>query len=170
VQAPNPNARRGGTVGSHGRWPGSSGSAETPSCDETEQLPDWSDEICISSPRQSNVLLIGQDADTDRAIAWLTGNAAASLPAWWDETPMALPESPVRTVLVRNALALDAAGQVRLNRWLEAQTGAVRVISTAPESLFALVERCQFLESLYYRLNIICVECSSLHPSAGPTG
>jgi transcriptional regulator with PAS, ATPase and Fis domain len=42
--------------------------------------------------------------------------------------------------------------------WLDADGVGVRLISTSSERLFDLVECGQFLEVLYYRLNVILID------------
>ena len=59
-------------------------------------------------------------------------------------------------------MTLDTADQHRLNHWLDQRVGDVRVIATTPEPMYELVEREQFLEALYYRLNVVCIESGRL--------
>ena len=66
-------------------------------------------------------------------------------------------------------MTLADAEQQRLYEWLDAQGGRVRVITTSHEPLYPMVVARTFLEPLYYRLNIVCVDClGSNAPAAGP--
>ena len=67
---------------------------------------------------------------------------------------------------MRNVASLDAQEQERLHHWLGERSGAVRVIATSPVPLYGLVERRQFLEPLYYRLNVVCLEAAAFETAA----
>jgi hypothetical protein len=108
------------------------------------------------------VLLIGAEPDTDRAIQSITAQGQDAIAAWPDASAAPLPPATPFTLLVRNAASLDAHEQERLHHWLGERSGAVRVIATSPVPLYGLVERHQFLESLYYRLNVVCLEAAAL--------
>jgi hypothetical protein len=105
-----------------------------------------------------NVLLIGPDATMDSAIASVAGRSPQCLPDWSRALALAPPDVAPDTIVVRNVAALDLREQHRLHRWLDERVGHVRVIATAAAHMYPLVERAEFLESLYYRLNVVCVE------------
>ncbi len=113
-----------------------------------------------------NVLLIGPELDMDDAIASITGCPADSVACWTNRTAREPQDSSPDTIVVRNVMALDTAEQHRLNQFLEERLGGVRVIATTPEPMYSLVAQRRFLESLYYRLNIVCVESTALGASA----
>lgn len=108
-----------------------------------------------------NVLLIGPDADLDAAITAITGCDANAVPSWSRQLQAACDPTPA-TVLIRNVMALDTADQHQLNQWLDQRVGDVRVIATTPEPMYGLVEREQFLEALYYRLNVVSIELGQM--------
>ena len=56
--------------------------------------------------------------------------------------------------------------QERLHQWLGERSGAVRVIATSPVPLYGLVERRQFLEPLYYRLNVVCLDAAAFETAS----
>ena len=56
--------------------------------------------------------------------------------------------------------------QERLHRWLGERSGAVRVIATSPVPLYDLVEHHQFLEPLYYRINVVCLDAAAFESAA----
>ena len=66
-------------------------------------------------------------------------------------------ERPIRTLVLHEVGSLDTDDQARLARWLEDAGLRPQVISLASMDLYRLVQRGLFLESLYYRLNTVCV-------------
>jgi transcriptional regulator of acetoin/glycerol metabolism len=117
----------------------------------------------VSKP---SVLLIGAEHETDRAIQSITANSADTVAAWPQVD--AGPPSPAAgfTLLVRDVASLDAHEQARLHRWLGERSGAVRVITTSSVSLYGLVEQRQFLEPLYYRLNVVCLDAAAFETAS----
>lgn len=120
---------------------------------------DWeNDAWAVVRQSRPNVLLIGPDAHMDSAITSVAGRAPAFIPDWSAAVAQAPAEMAPDTIVVRNVAALDDGEQHRLHQWLEERIGTVRVIATAAAPMYPMVERAEFLESLYYRLNVVCVE------------
>jgi hypothetical protein len=107
-----------------------------------------------------NVLLIGPETDMDGAISLVAGCPVSALPEWPTCVNGAASDSAPHTIVVRNVTSLEKQEQHSLHEWLE--RAAVRVISTSTAPMYPLVERQEFLEPLYYRLNIVCVESMQL--------
>lgn len=137
------------------------------------------DELRLCAAARSNILLIGSDDEVEQAIVAITGLPAAALPVWrravepiasLAERSAPLEQHKSRkewvSVVVRDVQALDATAQERLNAWLGEQAGTLRVIATAAASLYPMVERREFLEPLFYRLNVMCVESTRVLPPA----
>jgi DNA-binding NtrC family response regulator len=97
------------------------------------------------------VLLIGE-AVTTRALVTTVGSGATS------EFPSV---NPGGTLVLLNVNRMDAADQQRLNTWLEDWRSKPRVISTSQVSLVPMMRAGLFLESLYYRLNTLCLTAES---------
>jgi hypothetical protein len=108
-----------------------------------------------------SVLLIGAARDTDRAIQSIMAHGADAIAAWPEGATTTRPAGEALTLLVRNVASFDAQEQQRLHHWLGERSGAVRVIATSPRPLYELVERGQFLEPLYYRLNVVCLDAAA---------
>ena len=51
--------------------------------------------------------------------------------------------------------------QDALYRWLSAVNGRARIVSSASESLFPMVESGAFNDGLYYRLNVVTIDLTS---------
>jgi hypothetical protein len=116
---------------------------------------------CLFRVSRPSVLLIGADHDTDRAIQFITADGQDSIAGWPEAGAGRLPATPSVTLLVRNVAALVPEEQERLHQWLGERSGSVQVIATTPVPLYDLVERRQFLEALYYRLNVVCLEAAA---------
>jgi hypothetical protein len=114
--------------------------------------------LCLASA-QTNVLLEGPPPQVDTMLAALLPHAMPPLTTWDGATP--LPTELAGTVIVREVNRLDGDQQRQLLRWIQNTDGTGRVIATASGSLFPLVERGKFVDTLYYRLNILRVDLSS---------
>lgn len=66
-----------------------------------------------------------------------------------------LPVTRKGTLLLKDVAALTLAQQVALYDWLTLGTGDMQVVSLSSARLSRLVEDGEFLEGLYYRLNVI---------------
>ena len=79
------------------------------------------------------------------------------------------PSRAVGTLLLRNLHALTPAEQGQLFEALNDWLSGAQVISTSATGLMPLVRDGRFLESLYYRLNTILIDVTTLEPpcSAG---
>lgn len=106
---------------------------------------------------RTNMLLVGPDARIDALITAFTGRPASALATWQPGVPSETDPVP-DTVLVRNVHLLDGAQQAQLHETIARWHGRARVVATAPAPVYPLVRRGVFLESLYYRLNMLCLE------------
>jgi hypothetical protein len=103
-----------------------------------------------------------------RANAIVVGTEEAALGVWtavwpslqkpihWVEAErLSLPRRPAGTLILQGADALSACDQQLLFEWLEGDARATRILTTTHRPLFPLVESGNFLEALYYRLNVV---------------
>jgi len=122
-----------------------------------DRLSSLSIEIDVARRERTNVFLIGPAARCDDVIATLGPDLIAPIVVCRARDGLELPPpAMVGTLILRDVDALVRADQRRLLDWLGPAV-AVKVISTATESLLPRIERGAFLDSLYYRLNTICV-------------
>ena len=68
------------------------------------------------------------------------------------------------TLIIENVGALPLHDQQQLFDWLTATVGRTQIVSTTASTLLPLVETGAFIEALYYRLNIICIDVTSASP------
>jgi hypothetical protein len=130
--------------------------------------------MCLSDWRalhamRPNLLMRGPDAATDGAIQALGPALGTPIHRWRADMPLPVPAHSQEMLLLRNLIALDGERQTKLSRWLEATGGRVQVVSTTPVPVYPLTRRGLFLASLYYRLNVMCIDVHVAHQEAGPT-
>jgi len=105
----------------------------------------------------TNVFLIGPVARCDEVITTLSPDLIEPIVVCRAREGLVLPsEVMVGALILRDVDALVHADQRRLLDWL-GNAVAVKVISTATASLLPRIGRGAFLDSLYYRLNTICI-------------
>lgn len=71
-----------------------------------------------------------------------------------------LPTTRKGTLLLKDVAALTLSQQVALYDWLTVGSGDMQVVSLAMTPLVPLVEDGEFLEGLYYRLNVIRLDAA----------
>jgi hypothetical protein len=116
-------------------------------------------DLQIMTRRRVNLLLNGTDAAVEDALTRLETALRAPVQTWSPHEPLELPP-PTQTgsLILRDVGALSPIDQYRLLKWLELSRGRMQVVSTSTSSLLALVECGQFHDTLYYRLNVACVD------------
>lgn len=102
-----------------------------------------------------NMLIECAEAVADTAMRHLM--TWCSLPFRYCALPgkLELPTTRKGTLLLKDVAALTLSQQVALYDWLTLGTGDLQVVSLTSAPLAGLVEEGEFLEGLYYRLNVI---------------
>jgi hypothetical protein len=72
-----------------------------------------------------------------------------------------LPDQPGGTLLLARVEEMSIDQQIDLFDWMSAWQSTVQVVSIATTRLERLVARGQFLEGLFYRLNVVYLEARS---------
>ena len=72
-----------------------------------------------------------------------------------------LPSASGGTLFLENVTALTLRQQIVLNDWIGAGHCDVQIISMTSAPLWPLVENGEFLEGLFFRLNVVCLEAQS---------
>jgi transcriptional regulator of acetoin/glycerol metabolism len=105
-----------------------------------------------------NLLLAGQTSATSAALDALQTSFRGPVTVWRSGSPLVLPPPDAPgTLVLDNVGDLPPADQLRLIDWLLQDVGAVQVIASTAVPLLPLVERGAFLDALYYRLNVVCL-------------
>jgi hypothetical protein len=115
------------------------------------------DDLRILRSATPNVLLLGPAWATDAAIEQLIADRSQRVGFWTPAETIPLPER--RTVVIRDVgvlpLHIQAAWVAALDGCRERQP---QIISTNSFSVFPLIARHLFLDTLYYRLNCVLVD------------
>jgi Sigma-54 interaction domain len=108
-----------------------------------------------------NVLIECAAAAVDRAMRHVM--TWCPLPFRYCALPgtLELPATGKGTLLLKNVAALTLAQQVALYDWLTLGAGETQVVSLSSAPLSRSVEDGEFLEGLYYRLNVIRLDAVS---------
>lgn len=117
-----------------------------------------------------NLLVIGADGVVQNILKLLSPALNEPIATWHTGERLPLPPSQrAGTVILDDVGTLELADQHRLLEWLEEGAGRTRLVSTATTPLFPLVETGAFSDTLYYRLNMVCVDATRQrgHDGAG---
>jgi Carboxypeptidase regulatory-like domain/Sigma-54 interaction domain len=104
--------------------------------------------------RSPNLLLIGSVAATREFLARLMSSLPTPI-VWCDGATPEIPSDPVGSLIVSDVAHLTKSHQERLLDWLNDPSRRVRVIATSTGAVFPKVERGEFCDNLYYRLNTV---------------
>ncbi len=134
--------------------------------DRVSQLPDhWRlaraahvDLLLMGMPRV-NLLLIAPDAVVRYVLESLLLDLRDPIVRWSAGEPLTLP-APTQsgTLVLHDVRALMPGDQLQLLDWLELAEGRTQVVSTSPAPLLPRVHSGEFIDTLYYRLNTVCVD------------
>jgi hypothetical protein len=107
-----------------------------------------------------NVLVVGNDDVVEEALRTLRRRCRKPLVTCAAADPLVLPPSfTVGTLVLRDVGALSADGQRRLLAWLDCAFGGTQIIATSAHTLWpSFIQTGAFLETLYYRLNVVYVD------------
>jgi len=106
-----------------------------------------------------NLLLIGPDAVVSECLDRLITSVASPV-QFCDGAAPDFTNAPIRSLIVRDVDRLDRADQERLIEWLNRHDEAARVIATSARPIFSHVERGEFSDALYYRINTVTLVLS----------
>jgi hypothetical protein len=120
-------------------------------------MDDWS----LFREAHPHALLIGSAATVDAALGRLLPHLRAPLSHWRPQVSWEPPQKTTGTLVIWDVDALDRARQEQLLAWMVSCAPEVQVISIAERPVFPLVSSDAFLDTLYYRLNTVCLDpCS----------
>jgi transcriptional regulator of acetoin/glycerol metabolism len=108
-----------------------------------------------------NLLLIGSEAVMQHILKLLLPVLDKPF-ATWRPGELLVPPSVAHagTMILDGVAALGTEDQHRLLEWSNQAAGKIRIVSTSAAPLFPLVQAGTFLDTLYYRLNVICVDAT----------
>ena len=117
-------------------------------------LEDWR----LARKTRANLLLIHAAADPN-VLEMLRPDPGEPVATWGPGERLELPSDPrPGTIILKEVGALAKDDQRRLLEWLERTGGRAQVVSTTAAPLLPRVESGAFSDTLYYRLNTVCVD------------
>jgi len=106
-----------------------------------------------------NILLMGTPAVTCKVVSTLLRTRQEAAASWRPGEGLLLPlVKGGATMVLHDVGSLLPGDQLHLLTWLEQTTTRAQVISTSSGPLFPLVQAGVFNETLFYRLNTICLD------------
>lgn len=114
--------------------------------------------VAMMRRSRPNVLVVGSSMDTDRTFEVMYPYLRTPVVAWVPRETREFPVSSFRTLVIRDAEALDSGQQENLVALLYRLASDIQVVSTSTVPLFPLVQRGQFLDRLYYQLNVVYLD------------
>ena len=111
--------------------------------------------LLFRAPRP-HALVIGANARVEALLARLYHHLRAPVSHWWPTAVAEPPQPTTGTLVIWGIDTLNRTQQLQLRAWLECCPGELQLISVADRHVFPLVEREEFLDDLYYRLNAVC--------------
>lgn len=119
------------------------------------------DDLSLFRGAHPHALLIGPAASADAALGRLLPHLRAPLSHWRPQAAGEPPQETTGTLVIWDVDALDRTRQEQLLMWMESRAPEVQVISISERPVFPLVSSDGFLDTLYYRLNTVCLDpCS----------
>ena len=119
------------------------------------------DLLLMGMPRV-NLLLIAPDGVVRFVLESLLLDLHDPIARWRPGERLVLPSTMESgTLVLHDTGALSADDQLRLLDWLERAEGRTQVVSTSSTPLLPLVHSGRFIDTLYYRLNTVCVDVTS---------
>jgi hypothetical protein len=115
--------------------------------------------VQLAEQHRVNVLLLGTNDVVNRVMAALHERLPEPVARWSPGDEFMLPAvGKVGAIVLNDVGALAIQEQIQLLEWLNAAQGRTQVVSTAPTLLLPRVKAGAFIDTLYYRLNTLCLD------------
>ncbi len=109
-----------------------------------------------------NLLLIGPTGFVNGALKTVEPLLLQPIVSWSPYDQRDIPDGSYATLVVHRIDTADGEQQRHLCEWFESRSRPVQVISTALAPLYPFVTAGTFIETLYYRLNHVCLISGTL--------
>jgi hypothetical protein len=120
------------------------------------------DLLLMGMPR-TNLLLIAPDDVVHYVLQSLMPDLWEPVTRWSAGDALTLPPAASGgTLVLHDVHALTIRDQRRLLEWMERTKGRNQVVSTTSSPLLARVNQGEFIATLFYRLNTVCVDVTRL--------
>lgn len=120
-------------------------------------------DLSVARLTKANLLLVGADRLVAKVLPFAVPELTQAAISRCKDGSLRLPSPSmgVSTIVVRDVDALTHGEQRSFREWLESQSTAVHVVSTASAPVLPLVETGEFSAALYYRLNMVYIDLSA---------
>jgi len=134
--------------------------ADNPPGGSERSSPDQALEVVqLAEKHRVNVMLLGTNDVVNRVMAALYERLPEPVARWSPGEQFMLPAAEqVGTIVLNDVGALAIQEQIQLLEWLNTAHGRTQVVSTAPTLLLPRVKAGAFIDTLYYRLNTVCLD------------
>ena len=120
------------------------------------------EELRLVEQHRVNLLLMGQHDIVQPMVDALSARFHQPVGTWSPGERFVLPPAERTGTMVLNDVgALGLQDQIQLLEWLSTASGRTQVVSTTPAPLLPRVQSGKFIDTLYYRLNTVCVDTTS---------
>ena len=120
------------------------------------------EELRLVEKHRVNLLLMGSSDIVQPMVESLAARFHQPVGTWSPGERLVLPPAERTGTMVLNDVgALALHDQIQLLEWLATACGRTQVVSTTPSPLLPRVQAGGFIDTLYYRLNIVCVDATS---------
>lgn len=127
--------------------------------DRESQLPE---EWRLARRTRANLLLTHAGGVIQSVLELLQPDLDEPIATWCPGERLVLPPATrAGTMILQDVGALAKEDQRRLLEWLERASGRTQVVSTTAASLLPRVEAGAFIDTLYYRLNTVCLDVTT---------
>jgi len=120
----------------------------------------------LTRPLHPNALLIGPIDFVGALIPSLLPHLRSPIAQYDASFDPELPSTQGGTLVIWNVELLDGRQQRQLLKLIDDWHARLQIVSITRAELFESVQHGGFLETLYYRLNIVSVHASPLHHAA----
>jgi hypothetical protein len=123
-------------------------------------------EVLIAALRRrvpARALIIGDNAAVARVLAEVQKYCGRPLYDCRSGRDFLLPVDG-GTVVLHDVSTLRVQEQLRMSAWMTESGSGCSVVATSAEPLFPAVTSGTFLPALFYRLNVVTIECARLSP------
>jgi hypothetical protein len=119
-------------------------------------------ELLLMGMPRVNLLVTGADGVIDTVLESLTPDLREPV-GWWRPGDQLLlpPPSLIGTMILRDVEEMSHEDQQQLLEWLDQSAGQTQIVSTTSRPLLPRVDDGTFAETLYYRLNVVCVDATA---------
>ena len=129
---------------------------------ETGRVESTQETLRLVELHRVNLLLMGGDDVVQPMVESLAARFHQPVGTWSPGERLVLPPAERTGTMVLNDVgALAVQDQIQLLEWLGTAIGRTQVVSTTPAPLLPRVESGKFIDTLYYRLNTVCVDATT---------